>query len=311
VLIIINILTMVLPDKNLIILDTDMNTDDVAALAILHTYADRGNVTILATVASNRFDNVAAVMSAFNTYFKRPDIPIGVPKGKSVEIPDPEHWSEVIRTQYEHHIKNNSEAADSVSVYREVLAKQPDRSVTIISIGFLTNLANLLSTSADSHSQLNGLDLVKQKVKQLVSMAGEYPSGREWNIYQDSSSAKKVYDLWPTPVIFSGFEIGDKVKTGLPLIHNNSLINSPIKDVFNICLTFTNETISGMSSWDETTVMVAVEGYEHYYNIESGRIVVKSDGSNSWDKNSKQMAYLVEKSPPSDIAKHLNELMMR
>ena len=49
-------------------------------------------------------------------------------------------------------------------------------------------------------------------------MAGHFPEGREFNIHKDAAAAKKALDNWPTPVIFSGFEIGEKIKTGLPLI---------------------------------------------------------------------------------------------
>ncbi len=306
-------LSQVLADNNPIILDTDIGPDydDVGALAILHTFADKGMAKILATVASNKYEGVAAVLSVFNTYFKRPEIPIGVPKGNAVDLKDSQHWTEFIRSHYPHKIQNNSEAADSVSIYRQVLAKQSDHSVTIITIGFLTNLANLLSTPPDSNSHLNGSDLVKLKVKQLVSMAGAFPSGREFNIYEDSASAKKVFETWPTPIIFSGFEIGNKVKTGLPLIHNNSIHNSPVKDVFNISIPKAKEDSNGRCSWDETAVLVGVEGYSPYYDIQSGRIKVTNDGSNTWDKNSVGMAHLIEKMPVSSVEEYLNQLMMR
>ncbi len=230
-------------------------------------------------------------------------------KVNAVNMRDYQQWTDVILPRYPHKIQKNSEALDSVLVYRQVLAKQPDLSVTIITIGFLTNLANLLSTPPDNHSPLNGLELVRQKVKQLVSMAGAFPSGREWNIYQDSASAKKVFEIWPTPIIFSGFEIGNKVKTGSALVHNNSIHNSPVKDVFNI-----SESLAKLDfdySWDETAVLVGVEGYAPYYDIQSGRIKVDSDGNNTWDNNGIGMAYLVEKLPVVKVETYLNELMMR
>jgi len=37
---------------------------------------------------------------------------------------------------------------DAHTLYRKILAKQPDSSVTIISIGFSTNIARLLLTGA-------------------------------------------------------------------------------------------------------------------------------------------------------------------
>src|ERR1700761_8597359 len=71
-------------DKPLpVIFDTDMGPDydDVGAITILHAFADSGKATILATIASNKYEGVAAVINVFDTYFNRPNIPIGVPKG--------------------------------------------------------------------------------------------------------------------------------------------------------------------------------------------------------------------------------------
>src|SRR3954469_22583607 len=66
-----------------VIFDSDMGPDydDAGAITLLHAFADSGYATILATVASTKYEGVAAVFNVFNTWFKRPDILIGVPKG--------------------------------------------------------------------------------------------------------------------------------------------------------------------------------------------------------------------------------------
>src|ERR1700727_3760832 len=74
-------------DKPLpVIFDTDMGPDydDVGAITLLHAFADSGKATILATMASNKYEGVAAVLSVFNTYFHRGDIPFRVPEGGGV-----------------------------------------------------------------------------------------------------------------------------------------------------------------------------------------------------------------------------------
>jgi hypothetical protein len=58
---------------------------------------------------------------------------------------------------------------------------------------------------------LNGKDLVRRKVVSLVSMAGRFPSGKEFNVEKDAAASQVVYSNWPTPVLLSGFEIGMKV----------------------------------------------------------------------------------------------------
>src|SRR5437588_7500019 len=73
-----------------IIFDSDMGPDydDVGAITILHAFADKGEAKILATMASTKYDGVAGVLNVFNTYFNRPDIPAGVPKGYALELRD-------------------------------------------------------------------------------------------------------------------------------------------------------------------------------------------------------------------------------
>jgi inosine-uridine nucleoside N-ribohydrolase len=62
-------------------------------------------------------------------------------------------------------------------------------------------------------------------------MAGKFPSGKEYNVYKDAKASKIVFDAWPTSIVFSGWEIGEKIKTGLPLTQNNKIQNNPVKDV--------------------------------------------------------------------------------
>ena len=277
-----------------IIFDTDMggDYDDVGAIAVLHALADSGYAKILATVASVKYEGVAGVIDVFNTYFKRPEIPIGVPKGNALEIKDWQHWTDTILAKYTHSIVSNSDVPDAVEVYRKVLAAQPDHSVTIETEGFLTNLANLLKSKPDKYSSLTGKELVKKKVKQLVSMAGKFPSGKEYNLATDSVASKIVFENWPTPVLFDGFEIGVIIKSGLPLIRNDKIKNSPVKDVFSICIPKSPEDAQGRMSWDEVAVLVAVKGYKPWFALEKGRIIIDNGGSNDWDYSGSGQYYL-------------------
>lgn len=295
-----------------LIFDTDIGPDydDVGAITLLHAFADSNKVKILATVASSKYQHVAAVINVFNTYFHRPDIPIGVPKGNAVTDKDFQHWTDTIIARYPHSIKSNEETPDAVTVYRKVLASQPDHTVTIVTVGFLTNLANLLASPPDVVSKLTGTDLVKRKVKLLVCMAGRFPQGREYNVHRDAPASKKVFAAWPTDILLSGFEIGQKIKTGLPLIRNESISNSPVKDVFRISIPMAAEDKEGRMSWDQTAIFVAVKGVSPYFEIVPGRMVMHEDGSNSWDSTGKNHFYLVQKMPVGEMTNIINELMM-
>jgi inosine-uridine nucleoside N-ribohydrolase len=295
-----------------IIFDSDMGPDydDVGAITLLHALADSGKAKILATIASTKYDGVACVMNVFNTYFNRPGIPIAVPKGKASALRDPQHWTDTLIAKYAHSIKRNDDVPDAAELYRKILSKQPDHSVTIVTVGFLTNLSNLLLSKADQYSSLDGKELVKQKVKRLVCMAGRFPSGSEFNVNQDAVASQNVFSNWPTNILFSGFEIGWKIRVGLPLIHNYAIQNSPVKDVFKICIPMSAEDSAGRMSWDETAVLVAVKGYEPFYHLEYGRIQVATDGSNTWSTEGKQHAHLVESVSPEIVRAYINKLIM-
>ena len=295
-----------------IIFDSDMGPDydDVGAITLLHALADSGQAKILATIASTKYDGVACVLNVLNTYFNRPNTPIAVPKGNALTLRDWQHWTDTLIQKYPHSIKTNEEVPDATELYRKVLSKQPDHSVTIVTVGFLTNLSNLLLSKGDKYSFLDGKELVKQKVKQLVCMAGRFPSGSEFNVNRDAAASQNVFSNWPTNILFSGFEIGWKIKVGLPLIHNNAIHSSPVKDVFRISIPMAAEDSAGRMSWDETAVLVAIKGYQPFYRLEYGRILVAADGSNTWSLEGKQQAHLVEAVPPEVVRDYLNKIIM-
>ena len=294
-----------------VIFDTDMGPDydDVGAITLLHALADSGQAQILATIASTKYPNVTAVLSVLNTYFGRPNVPIGVPKGKAITDKDAQHWSDTLTARYPHAIRSNADVPDAISLYRQLLAKQPNRSVTLISVGFFTNLANLLSSRPDQYSRLSGKELVAQKVKQLVSMAGKFPSGKEYNVYMDTPASKVVFADWPTPILLSGFEIGEQIHSGLPLTQNASIQNSPVKDAFAISIPKAKEDAGGRMSWDQTAVLVGIKGYAPYYTVKSGRLTMNPDGSNGWDTAGRGHQYLVVKTPVPQVEKIINDLM--
>jgi inosine-uridine nucleoside N-ribohydrolase len=155
-----------------IIFDSDIGPDydDVGALAILHAMEDNGECNILATISSNKHDLTSSSLSVLNTYFKRPAIPVGVVKGNGIDIACAQKWDSLIVARYPHAIKSNDQADDAVKLYRKILASQPDKSVTIVTVGFLTNMAHLIQSKPDEFSPLNGKELVSKKSK----IAGKY-----------------------------------------------------------------------------------------------------------------------------------------
>jgi len=291
--------------------DTDMGPDydDVGALALLHALADSGEVKILATVSSNRYVNAVPCIEIINTYFNRPDIPLGAPLTGPNMIDNRYecYWPEYLVANYPHTVKSTVDAPDAVEVYRRVLSSQPDTSVNIITVGFLTNVAALLQSPPDQFSDLDGKALVKKKVRRLISMAGRFPRGREFNVQVDSVASLIVFNEWPTPVLLSGFEIGVDILTGLRLVATD-VQNSPVKDAFRLSLTV---DVNGRCSWDQTAALVGARGPQKYFGTIKGRMIVRPNGSNTWeDDPNGPHERLVWKMPKEQLTLLIEDLMM-
>jgi len=301
------------PQPVKVIFDTDMSPDydDVGALAILHALADNGEATILATVSSNTYVNAVPCIEIINSYFKRPDIPLGAPlKGPNMIDPrftDLEYWPDVLPLSYPHTVNTSADAPDAVRVYRQILSSQPDTSVNIITVGFLTNLAALLQSPPDHFSDLDGKALVKKKVRRLISMAGIFPHGGEFNVQIDSVASVIVFNEWTSPILLSGFEIGLEIITGPRLIASD-IQNSPVKDAFSMGMKL---DVNGRHSWDQTAVLTGVRGEQKYFDTVKGFMTVFPNGSNSWrDDPNGPHERLIWKMPIDELTILIEDLMM-
>lgn len=295
-----------------IIFDTDLGSDydDVGALAFLHAMADSGKAEILATLASNMYDLTAPSIEVINTYFGRQDIPVGSPKTGGVTDISPYHWADTIVARYPHTIKTTADVPDAVGVYRKILALQPDTSVIIVTVGYLTNLSSLLKSQPDDFSPLSGKDLIIKKVKKLVTMGGIFPDGgRSFNLFMDSSASEYLFMNWPGEIIFTGDDIGEKIRTGLRLI-NSGIKNSPVMDTYRIGMPLSGD-LSGRMSWDQTAVLIAVYGTEGFFVRVHGKITVSPDGSNTWDDDPEgKQSYVKQKMRVDEITTFIEERMM-
>lgn len=297
-----------------LIFDTDLGPDydDVGAMTLMHALADSGQVNILATLSSNKDERVVPCIEVLNTYFKRPNIPVGAPKsegGVSLTSWHKVKWTEALPANYPHKTAKTSDAPDAAKVYRQVLSAQPDNSVVICTVGFFTNLKDLLLTEGDEYSSLSGRELVAKKVKRLVSMAAGFPEGREFNVYCDTPASQVVFEQWPTEIVFSGFEIGKAILTGKKVIQMD-VEKSPVKEAYSLCLA--EGDFEGRMSWDQTAVLVAIKGYGPYYSIERGTVrVVNEKGANDWTPSEQgKHIRLIEKVPATEMATIIENYML-
>lgn len=202
-----------------VIFDTDIGNDcdDVLAMAMLHSLATRGEVDLLAVTITKDNPLAPRFVSAINTYYGRPDIPIGMVKGgktpdagKFLPLADKKIDGKLV---YPRALKDSDTVPEAVSLLRKTLAKAKDHSVSMVQVGFSTNLARLLDSPADEYSPENGKDLIRRKVKELSIMAGAFAPidgkvHREYNVVEDIPSARKLAAEWPTRIFWSGFEVG-------------------------------------------------------------------------------------------------------
>ena len=141
-----------------------------------------------------------------------------------------------------------------------------DRSVVIVQVGFSTNLARLLDTKADTVSPQNGRALVSQKVTLLSVMAGNFGDGRsEFNLAQDIPSAVKLFQEWPTPIVVSGFEIGEAMPFPATRIeHDFSYAQDhPVADAYRAYMKMPYDR----PTWDLTAVLYAVRPDDGYFSL--------------------------------------------
>jgi len=141
-------------------------------------------------------------------------------------------------------------------------------------------LAALLDTAGGASSPLGGRELVKQKVKLLSVMAGGFSASRrdrEYNVTQDLPASKRLVPNWPTPIVWSGFEIGIAVPYPAVSIERDFsyVPHHPAAEAY--CLY--NPPPHERPTWDLTSALYAVRPDRGYFGLSSpGQVTVEADG---------------------------------
>lgn len=191
-----------------LIFDTDMgnDVDDALALAMIHALQSRGEAQLLAVTLTKDNRCAAPFVDLVDTFYGRGDIPVGVvrngktPKDSAMICEPVERKRPDGALVYPRRLSDAREAPEAVGLLREILSKEKDGAVTIVQVGFSTNLARLLESDRA---------LVARKVRLLSVMAGAFPDGKpEFNVKTDVAAAQKLFAEWPTPIVASGFEVG-------------------------------------------------------------------------------------------------------
>jgi hypothetical protein len=111
-------------------------------------------------------------------------------------------------------------------------------------------------------------------------MAGSFratPRDREYNVVQDLPAAKKLVANWPTPIVWSGFEIGIAVPYPAVSIERDFAYvpHHPAAEAYYLY----NPPPHERPTWDLTSVLYAVRPDRAYFGLSApGRVTVEEDG---------------------------------
>lgn len=280
-----------------VIFDTDFggDADDLGAVAMLHYYADRGDIDLLAIASWSHEEYALPALAAVNQFYGRPDLQLGV---REVD-PWRTDWNynKVIADQFPYQADTVSNAEPAVALYRRLLANAAPNSITIVTVGPLANIHNLLNSEPDAVSDKSGTELVSEKVNQFVIMGGQFPEGitahgPEWNFDGNMQGVtQEVLQMIERPIIFSGYEVGEALKYGADL--NQHPHETPLYvgyKYFSEHAPWMKQDYQGKvldnSSFDQTAVMyAAINGDNDYWTLSApGKLSVDERGVGTWSE---------------------------
>lgn len=276
-----------------LIYDTDMgnDVDDALALGLIHALQSRGECELLAVTITKDHPLAAAYTDAVNTFYGRGDIPVGVVRdgptraeGKFIGLAE-QRDGDALR--YPHSLRSGEDAPEATALLRQILVARPERSVVFVQVGFSTNLARLLDSPADDISPLTGRELVAAKARLLSIMAGAFEPirgkrHREYNVVQDIPAARKIAADWPTPIVWSGYEIGIAVRYPAVSIERDYryVAHHPIAEAYVLY----SPPPHNRPTWDLTSVLQVVRPDRGYFDLsEPGRVIVEDDGGTRFE----------------------------
>jgi inosine-uridine nucleoside N-ribohydrolase len=277
-----------------VIFDTDMgnDVDDALALAMLHAFASRGEVKLLAVTVSKDNPWAAEYVRLVDDYYGRGAIPVGiVHDGKTKE--DGLYVRQVCELHGRH--PNKAAVRDAVELLRKTLAGESDGAVTMIQVGFSTNLARLLESAPDRYSKLTGMELVKKKVRLLTVMAGNFAERKpEYNVMTDIPAATKLFAAWPTGIYISGFEVGAAILYPAASIENDFRKGNPVAEAYRLYAKMPYDR----PSWDLTTVLYDLRPDRGYFDVSPpGDVLVAANGSTTFQPSAQGKRHLLRVNP--------------
>jgi hypothetical protein len=267
-----------------IILDTDLSKwwDDASTIGIANVLHEQGDLRLLGVVSDVKNDVAVAALDAINTAYGNGKIPLGAVEGSTEDSFDHGYTDEVVE-RLKHDVDTSSDVPPAVALYRRLLAKAPDHSVTIVSVGGYTNIAGLLESKRGQGSKLNGRALIKKKVERLVQMDGLLPGGLGpvTNQKIDLEAATTIVEGdWPTPIIWVDGLIGISTRVGGTLCTTADETH-PMRIIYEILFECAEP---GDGNWDAPTLLYAIGDIPDAFEElgQGGQVVLNDMGGLSW-----------------------------
>ncbi len=304
-----------------VIFETDMgnDVDDALALDMLYKYMDAGKVDLLGVMINKDSEFSPEYVDIMNTWYGYPDIPIGIIHD-GAECDDARNYAQAVceingedgSPAFRRTLKGDyGKLPEAPALYRKILAAQEDNSVTIVSVGFSTNLARLLDTPGDKYSPLDGKELVARKVRLLCTMAGCFDKEdfHEYNVVKDIPAARKVFSEWPTRLVTSPFEVGIAINYPGTSVENDFpwAPTHPMVEAYRSYLPMPYDR----PTWDLTSVLYGVEGASFFTESSSGTIEVTDEGSTVFtpSKDGNRYYLMVDSEQAGTIKNHFIEMV--
>jgi inosine-uridine nucleoside N-ribohydrolase len=289
-IVLMTLMTLALQGQPKIIFDTDFggDADDLGALVMLHHLMNKEECDLLAVMCWNTEPSAVSAIDAVNRFYGNPKVAIGTRKDDGGTL-DWQH-SKPIADNFPFEL-NKEQAPETTVLYRQLLTDSEDLSITIVTVGPLSNIKRLLESQSDTISDLAGKELVKQKVKEFVIMGGQFPEGKsEWNFNGNMPGVTQyVVQHIDVPITFTGYEVGLNIKSGE--VFNTIDQNTPLYQGFYHFSKFCpwlNHQFEGKiydnSTYDQTAVLYAVRGGvgDYWERVSGGRCLPDSVGGNVW-----------------------------
>ena len=300
-----------------VILDTDLGSDvdDVGAVALANILHNKKIINLLCVTHTTSGLYGPLVCEAINEFYHNDNIPVAVHKGREFLKEELENnYPHPTSDAFPHKHKSVEELPEAIKILRKTLANNDH--VTMIFIGPLLNLANLMKSEADEISPLNGEELINHKVNEIYIMGGGFADITglpkfDWPEYNLAMALdESIYAIRRLKVrtVFVDGTIGQQVLTGAKVFEKYGDKN--IVGYAYSRYVYKNPDNSRFS-WDPMTVYVACIKDNLFKKVGPGVVSIDEKGYTSFKEDKNGNFYVVDKNESyKKIQDVLEDLLM-